>query len=224
MLDEFLKISKMLIDSKIDFRTFELIKRGIIKEYDDASNFITVSAFHKYWKNLINPEVEHIDPAIEDKVLHSVTTAEGDKVDKNKLFTLIEFYQYFPFYVQRDKNASKEMYYVLSSNTKGSFSTKDGLNQNNLENLEIDKDFNSLLEYIHDKIKERYPKMAQAYRFFDVDHKTAITKEEFTIGLQKLKIVLDEKEVDKVFEYLDYNKDNLLTYNEFWYLLDEKFK
>ena len=184
LLDEVLQISRMLIDSKIDWRTFELIKRGINKEYDDSTLFITVSVFHKYWKNLINPEVDHIDPTIEDKVLHFVTTSNGEKVDKSKLFSLIDFYQYFPFYIQKDKNASKEMYYVLSSNTKGTYDAKNGLNQNNLNKLEVDKELKNTLEYIHDKIKEKYPKMAQAYRFFDVDHKTAITKEEFQHGLK----------------------------------------
>ena len=224
MLDEVMKISKTLIDSKVDFRTFELIKRGINKEYDDSTLFITVNAFHKYWKNLIDSEIDHHDPTVEDKVLHFVTTIDGEKVDKMKLFTLIDFYQYFPIYIQKDKNFSKEMYYVLSSNTDGGYNWGGGLKQKDLEKLEQSKEVHYLLEYAHDKIKEKHSTMAQAYRFFDVDHKTAITKDEFSSGLRKLKIVIDDSEIDKVFDFLDKNKDGLLDYNEFWFLLDEKFK
>lgn len=224
MMDEVMRLSKMMLEAKIDFRILEFLKRGINKEYDDEIQFITVNAFHKYWRNLIAPEVEHLDPTIEDKVLHFVTTNGGDQVDKGKLFTLIDFYQYFPFYVQRDRNFSKEMYYVMSSNTDGGYKWNEGLQKKDLDKLNQNKSLHSLLEYIHDKIKEKYPKMAKAYRFFDTDHKTAITKEEFAKGLSSLKIVLSEKEIDKTFEFLDKNNDGLLTYNEFCFLLDEKFK
>jgi len=81
-----------------------------------------------------------------------------------------------------------------------------------------------LFEYINDKIKEKYPKMAKAYRFFDVSHKSAVDKQEFANGLKKLKIVMDDDEVDQVFHFLDKDKDGLLTYKEFCYLIEEKFK
>ena len=184
MLDEVLKISKTLIDSKVDYRTFEFLRRGINKEYDDSTLFITVGAFHKYWKNLIDPEIDHHDPTVEDKVLHFVTTVDGEKVDKLRLFTLIDFYQYFPIYIQKDKNFSKEVYYCLSSNTDGGYNWDSGLKQKDLEKLEQSKEIHFLLEYAHDKIKEKYSTMAQAYRFFDVDHKTSITKDEFSNGLK----------------------------------------
>lgn len=215
MMNEVIKLSQMMFDSKIDFRVLEFLKRGINKEYEDTTAFITVAAFHKYWRNLIRPEVGQLDPTIEDKVLHFVTTKDGEKVDKNKLFTLIDFYQYYPIYVQKDRNQSKEMYYVLSSNTDGGYNWDQGLKKKDLETLDQSKDLVYLLEYINDKIKEKHPKMAQAYRFFDVDHKSAISKEEFAKGLQKLKIVMDQAEVDKVFEYLDRNHNGKLTYNEF---------
>ena len=215
MMNEVIKLSQMMFDSKIDFRVLEFLKRGINKEYEEATAFITVAAFHKYWRNLIRPEVGQLDPAIEDKVLHFVTTKDGEKVDKNKLFTLIDFYQYYPVYVQKDRNQSKEMYYVLSSNTDGGYNWSQGLKKKDLETLDKSKDFIYLLEYINDKIKEKHPKMAQAYRFFDVDHKSAISKEEFAVGLQKLKIVMEQSEIDKVFDYLDRNKNGKLTYNEF---------
>jgi Ca2+-binding EF-hand superfamily protein len=72
-----------------------------------------------------------------------------------------------------------------------------------------------LLEYINDKIKEKFPKMAQAYRFFDAGHKSAINLQEFTTGLKNLKIVITDEETEKVFKFLDKNNDDLLTYNEF---------
>ena len=119
MLNEIIRLSQMMIDAKIDVRILEFVKRGVNKDHDDKACFITIPEFHNYWKNLIKPEVAHLDPVIEDKVLHFVTTQEGDQVDKHKLFTLIDFYQYYPVYVQKDRNFSKEMYYVMSSNTDG---------------------------------------------------------------------------------------------------------
>ena len=215
MLNQIIKLSQMMIDAKIDFRILEFVKRGINKEYDAETEHISVSAFHKYWKNLIKPEVGELDPMIEDKILHFVTTKDGDKVDKNKLITLIDFYQYYPVYVQRDRNFSKEMYFVMSSNTDGGYNWKEGIKKGDLDKLDANKELIYLLEYINDKLKEKYPKIANAFRLFDVDHKSEISKEEFSKGLKKLKIVMDENEIDLVFNYLDTNKDGILKYNQF---------
>ena len=223
-LNEIIRLSQMMIESKIDFRVLEFVKRGINKEYEDSTDKISIAAFHKYWKNLIKQEVSEIDPMIEDKILHFVTTKEGEKVDKNKLFTLIDFYQYYPVYVQKDKNLSKEIYFVMSSNTDGGYNWKEGLKKNDLDKLDKNKELLYLLEYINDKLKEKYPKIAKAYRFFDVNHKSEITREEFSNGLQKLKIVMDERETDLVFHHLDTNHDGLLKYNEFCLLMEEKLK
>jgi hypothetical protein len=126
MLNEIIRLSQMMIDAKIDFRILEFMKRGINSHHSESENFIKIPEFHDHWRKLIKPEVANIDHTIEDKILHFVTTKDGEKVDKNRLFTLIDFYQYYPVYVQRDRNFSKEMYYVMSSNTDGGYNWKEG--------------------------------------------------------------------------------------------------
>ena len=211
MLNEIIRLSQMMIESKIDFRILEFMKRGVNAHHSESESFIKIPEFHDHWRKLIKPEVGHLDPSIEDKILHFVTTKDGEKVDKNRLFTLIDFYQYYPVYVQRDRNFSKEMYYVMSSNTDGGYNWKEGKASAKAK----PNDVIFLLEYINDKVTEKYPKMAQAYRFFDTGHKSAIDLQEFTAGLKKLKIVMSDEETEKVFKFLDKNCDGLLTYNEF---------
>lgn len=224
MLNEIIRLSQMMIDAKIDFRILEFVKRGVNKEYDEDTTEIPISSFHKYWRNLIKPEVTDLDPAIEDKVLHFVTTKDGNQVDKQKLISLIDFYQYYPVYVQKDRNFSKEMYYVMSSNTDGGYQWKGGLKKQQVDNMQ-NADMHGLLDYINDKIKEKYPKISQAYRFFDIDHKSVLTREEFHNGLKKLKLNdLPPEKIDQVFDFCDKNKDGLLTYNEFCFLLEDKYK
>ena len=108
-----MKISTLMLGAQIDFRILEYVKRGINKEYDESSLFIPLSAFRKYWKNLVKPEMTDLDPKIEEKIVKFVTTTEGEQIDKNRLFTLIDFYQYYPVYVQRDSNVSQEVYKVM---------------------------------------------------------------------------------------------------------------
>ena len=54
--------------------------------------------------------------------------------------------------------------------------------------------------------------------------KSEITKEEFSSGLKKLKIVMNDRETDLVFKYLDSNNDNLLKYNDFCLLMKNKLQ
>lgn len=213
MLNEIIRLSQMMIDAKIDFRILEFMKRGVNSQHSESDDFIKIPEFHEHWRKLIKPEVAQLDSTIEDKILHFVTTKDGEKIDKNRLFTLIDFYQYYPVYVQRDRNFSKEMYYVMSSNTDGGYNWKEGKHSSNTNKQPNEMIY--LLEYINDKIKEKYPKMAQAYRFFDTCHKSAIDLKEFTAGLKNLKIVITDEETEKVFKFLDKNNDGLLTYNEF---------
>jgi hypothetical protein len=159
VLNEVIRLSQMMIKSKIDCRILEFLKRGVNKEYEVNATQISIANFHKYWKNLIKPEVEELDPTIENKVLHFVTTKEGDQIDKTKLFTLIDFYQYYPVYVQGDRNFSKEMYYVMSSNTDGGYNWKEGLKTKELQKFDQNKELIYLLEYINDKVTGKYPRL-----------------------------------------------------------------
>lgn len=206
-LNEIIRLSQMMIEAKIDFRILEFVKRGVNKEYDDKTSEISITSFHKYWKNLIKPEVDDLDPAIEDKILHFITTKDGKNIKKSKLFTLIDFYQYYPVYVQKEKNVSKEVYYCLSSNTQGTYGSK--------APQSVPTELSHLLGYINDKLREANPYIAKTFRYFDDQHKSQINKEEFTKGLEKLKIVMEPREVDLVFNYLDTDKTGVVNYNQF---------
>lgn len=108
----------MMLSAKIDFRILEWIKRGVNKEYEDSTLFIPLPIFRKYWRNLIKPEFSDLDPTIEEKIAKFITTTPDEQVDKNRLFTLIDFYQYYPVYVQRDRNMSQEMQHIMNPNNE----------------------------------------------------------------------------------------------------------
>ena len=44
------------------------------------------------------------------------------------------------------------------------------------------------MDFIWDKIEERFPKLANAFRFFDLDNNGKINYKEFAFGLEKLRI------------------------------------
>ena len=162
ILNEIIKLSQMMLESKIDFEILEFIKRGINTEYDDSTTLISVAAFHKYWKHLVKPEVAKLEPKIEDKILKFIITQDDQKVDKNKLFTLIDFYQYYPVYTQKDQNLSNKINLRMNSGTKGDFQNK-GQNKINIDKFKQNKELIYLWEYITNQLKEKYSNILNAF-------------------------------------------------------------
>ena len=63
--------------------------------------------------------------------------------------------------------------------------------------------------------------MLAAFRFFDNDHMLSLTLNEFAQGIEHLRIKISFSHIRDIFNYLDQDKKEELTFKEFR-LLDEE--
>ena len=146
---------------------------------------------------------------------------EGESVSVSKLSSFIDFFNYVPYRTKKDKNNSKELYYVMTSNQHGE-ATYDSNGQNTQTTMasqsEIDnesKHFKKLLGIIWSKIYERFPNINHAFRFFDCDYNQSVSFNEFVQGLEYLRIKFSYEDIKKIFKYMDTNGDGHIGYDEF---------
>lgn len=64
--------------------------------------------------------------------------------------------------------------------------------------------------------------IAKAFLFFDQDDDRKISRSEFVKGVGGLGVKLTKDDIDKVFNYLDKDRDGSLDYHEFSGLSEEK--
>ena len=79
-----------------------------------------------------------------------------------------------------------------------------------------------LITLITIKIEEKFPTIAKAFLYFDADDQRQINRTKFAKGLDGLRVKLNYDDIEKVFKYLDKDKDNCLDFREFTQLLHEK--
>jgi hypothetical protein len=82
---------------------------------------IPIDKFRLIWKTLMNQEKQESHPGILYKMLHIITNESGNYIDIQKLIKIIDLTEFYPIFVKKDKNFSRELHYVLSSNTKGEY-------------------------------------------------------------------------------------------------------
>ena len=81
--------------------------------------------------------------------------------------------------------------------------------------MEEKKEFTTLLSMIWAKIYERFPNINAAFRFFDSDYDQRITFNEFSMGLEYLRMKIACEDIWKVYRYMDTNGDGHIGYDEF---------
>ena len=145
---------------------------------------------------------------IEAQLLEEVKTPDQMNIDLGKLVEVIDILNFYPTTVRRVKNKSNDIYCVLSSNTRETYNTHKPLN-GGIE----DPNLAANLEIIWAIINQRFKKLADAFRFFDMDDNRTIDFIEFFSGLDKLRIKLSEADALKCFEYLNSKKDGEIDYN-----------
>ena len=59
------------------------------------------------------------------------------------------------------------------------------------------------LEFIWNRISERFKTISPAFRFFDLNADGKITFEQFVRALETLKVKLSSKDLGSIFSYLD---------------------
>ena len=125
---------------------------------------------------------------MEDTILAEVCS--NGEVDLNAFCDLVDLYTYLP--KKKSKYAagslSPNIFRVLSSNIQDQASAADlhePLDQSLIKRQ---------LEVIAVRLNERFHKLNEAFRFFDVNFKNQITFNEFAKGLETLKVKVSLKD------------------------------
>ena len=129
-------------------------------------------------------------------------------IDLGKLVEVIDICNFFPMRVKKIKNKSSDIYCILSSNTRDNYNAKESSNGGI-----SDPDLALNLEIIWSIINQKFKKLADAFRFFDMDDNRTIDFIEFFSGLDKLRIKMSEQDALKCFKYLNSKNDGEICYN-----------
>ena len=128
---------------------------------------------------------------------------------------------YWPVQVKRDSNQSSNMYKVFNSTKAKDFTSSQALQreQKKLTSTTLHK----LLDMLVRKIEEKYYRVAEAFKFFaSPSQSNKVTFNDFVIGLENLRLKLETKDIMKMFEYLDKDRDGHISYQEFCGLAEER--
>jgi len=105
----------------------------------------------------------------------------------------MDFIQTQAYSPKRDKNSSPGMDYVMSHRNHLSYPKEDRARS------DCD-DVQNLLEFVWNKISGKYKTVSAAYRFLDYKGKGKLRKKDFAEGLQKLRVFISKRDVDRVFD------------------------
>lgn len=108
------------LEEKIDYRTLTKMRNHFYDKFP-KNREITLEEWkaesHKYL---------HIYPKdIEEKLLLEITSNNGQTILKEELSDLLDSYQHLPIKLKRDKNKSENVYFILNSNQRGGFQSKE---------------------------------------------------------------------------------------------------
>ena len=126
-----------------------------------------------------------------------------------------------PIKIKRDKNKSESVYYILNSNMRGAFQSKEEI----LRTLKEENDqrhLHKIMTLIAIKIDDKFTTLGKAFLFFDIDGDQTINRTEFHKGIESLRVKLPVNDIDLVFDHMDKDKDNCLNYKEFCGFSEEK--
>ena len=72
-----------------------------------------------------------------------------------------------------------------------------------------------ILNLISNKIRERFPTVLAAFRFFNTDHSLKLNLNCFVQGIEYLRIKISFDMIKDVFGYLDINNLTSINFSEF---------
>ena len=70
------------------------------------------------------------------------------------------------------------------------------------------------MSIISGKINERFKNILDAFRYFDTDHELSLTLNEFSQGMEHLRIKISFDDIKKIFNYLDNDMDGKINITE----------
>lgn len=152
----------------------------------------------------------------EDEIVKSIS--KDGQVDLTKFCDLIDLFVYIP--KGRVKVApgklSPNIFRVLSSNQQEHATAVSNMNSPSETHLQKN------MELIQLRIEERFPTFSHAFRFFDLNFNNRVSFNEFSKGLEYLKVKINMKDQMRCFKHLDTLGRGYITYDDFCALTVER--
>ena len=146
-------------------------------------------------------------------------------VSIRKLTEFIDSFNFYPVKVNKIlyKNRSKDMTYVMTSNTKGSLADAD-IGKKWQEKDQEEQRLMKLLALVSYKLHERFRNLREAFRYIDTDHSQSISINEFAQALDIFRLKVSFSDVQKLYRYMDCNGNGEIGYDEFTLLSEERWR
>ena len=161
-----LKILQTLHANSIDFRKMVGFKNALFDSEELKDNHLV--PIHVW-----NEEAQLFCLDAVFKEMQAEVKAEmmrGDYADLANLVDIIDLFFYLPMTKPYLKNDSKDIYFIMSSNTKGGHEAGGIYQGGKLKRM---------LDLLWLKISERFKCLAEAYRYFDVNFNNRVSFSEF---------------------------------------------
>jgi Ca2+-binding EF-hand superfamily protein len=112
----------------------------------------------------IHGNLADIEPLFFEEIL-----GEDGYVNLSKFTDICDLFHYLPIHKKIDKNDSKNLCYIMSSNCYGKFN----------ENIDQGGYMKKFLDLLWLKISDKFNTIAEAYRYFDVNFNGRVSFNEF---------------------------------------------
>ena len=201
---------KYLLEQGLDNRIMNNIRIDFLSKIQSEYGYLKIDDFLKMFRTISKLN----NSEMEEKVVDFCKDSKTNVIKYSKFSEFVDFYQYLPMHIKKDRNLSKELYYILTSNKFSNHGEKYQTEQDQMGLKES-------LDFLWLKIEERFHKVANAFRFFDINNNSTIQIKEFEIGVHKLSTRFSREIIKKMFDYIDTDNDGNIKYIEFCELCDE---
>ena len=199
-------VLKKFIETNLDYRIINSIMNKLFASNREMKTTATIEE----WNTVShNQKCAFPSEEIEKMFIEEITNEEG-LIERSKLADFLDVYMFIPISIKRDKNKSESVYFVMNSNKRGAFQSKEEI----IKNLKEDNDkrhLAKLMTLINIKIEERFSNLSKAFRFFDEDGNREITLHEFANSIEKMRIKLSKQDIQLVFNFLDKDGDGFIS-------------
>lgn len=158
-------VIQQMHETGLDFRALASFKNALFDSEELEDNHLVSMAV---WTELKEYEMQKTLDPVEGLILKEIQV--GDKVNLMKFCDIVDLFFYLPMQKAIDKNDSKDVYFILSSNVYGGHTNTTKDQGGSLKKM---------LDLLWIKLDERFKGMAEAYRYFDVNFNNRVSFNEF---------------------------------------------
>lgn len=205
--------------TNLNFRQLIKFKKHLFSGDEMIAPGATLSRaeFMEIWNHPEYKIIRDTLAPLEQDLLKELTTSEG-LIDLNTFTNLIELYQFLPKKLVKTEIGypSPDMHLIMSNNAKDHATAE--REQSTIEDSRLKRN----LELIWLRIDERFQSFANAFRFFDMNFNNRVSFNEFSQGIETLKVKITLREQMECFNYLDKGAKEYITYDDFCGLTKER--